>query len=166
MLVIAVTTRRMLGGGGQSEASVLSGRSAAAAARGVKLGRPLVVGFGAAWRVEVGLEVQAEILGQTCGRELGRGCRQPEVRKDLSHHGELCDVGDDRESRAAFGAVERVGEGAGDELGPGDAAGRRAPRRCAEAGDGVLFGVGAGVGLGGGGGLGVSAVARPTVRLG
>ena len=77
------------------------------------MGLDLLVGVGAAWLVAVGLVVEAELIRQPRGRELGLAVGQTEVLEDFSHHGNLGDAGDDRERVAALGAVERIGESVG-----------------------------------------------------
>jgi hypothetical protein len=105
-----------------------------------------------------GLELEAELPGQAGGRQLRRTGGQAEVLKDSSHDGELGDVGDDRERAAALGAVQSVGEAAGDQLGPRDAATGWPLRRSAEAGDGLSIELSVGVrpGVGGGAARGAS----------
>ena len=135
--------------------SVAGGRCRRATDGGNRRGR--LVGLGAA--MVVGLEVEAELLGQAGGRQLRAASGQAEVLEDPAHDGGLGDVRDDRERAAARGAVEGIGEGACDELGPREPAARRPRRRSAEACDGVGVEVGVmGLGAGGGSGRGAAVV--------
>ena len=82
--------------------------------------------MGFAAEVLIGPEVEAELVGQSGWCELGVLSGQAEMGQDLSRDGELGDASNDRERAAAVGAIQGIGKGPADQLGPGEATKARA----------------------------------------